>query len=147
MSLSGNRRHFVGKARVGRLATTDRDGHPHVVPVCFALVQDRLVTPIDAKPKRVEASRLKRVQNVEATHRAALLVDHYEEDWSALGWVRIDGPARIARPEDDGHDDDVGALRAKYQQYETHPLSRRPVIRVIVDRVAVWGSLSSPPMA
>ena len=141
MTLEGDRRRFVGAARVGRLATVGNSGQPHIVPVCFALVDERLVTPIDVKPKRVEAARLQRVRNVRAAGVASLLVDHYEEDWSALGWVRVDGPASIVESDAGA----VTALREKYDQYHDHPLEDRPMIAIDVDHVTAWGSLAEPP--
>ena len=78
-------------ARAGHLATVTADGEPHVVVVCFVLHEGVVYTAVDAKPK---ARRdLKRLENVRATGRASLLVDHYEEDWSQLWWVRVDGAA------------------------------------------------------
>ena len=101
----------LAAARVGRLATVTADGEPHVVPVCFALAGDRIVTSVDAKPKATRA--LRRLDNVRATGRASLLVDHYEEDWSRLWWVRVDGPAAVA----DVDSEALAALAAKYAQY------------------------------
>ena len=145
MLLGGDRRSFVGAARVGRLATVRADGRPHVVPVCFALVDNRVVTPIDAKPKRVDATRLQRVRNVRATGVGSLVVDRYVEDWSNLGWVRIDGPTSIVGPADDSHAEAIAALREKYSQYRTHPLEAQLVIELDIEHVAAWGSLEEPP--
>ena len=78
-------------ARIGRLATVTPAGRPHIVPVCFTLHDGRIVTAVDAKPKSTTA--LARLDNVRATGRASLLVDHYDEDWTRLWWVRVDGPA------------------------------------------------------
>src|SRR5215469_3927295 len=83
-------RRRVVSARVGHLGTAAP--MPHVVPVCYALVGETAYTAVDHKPKR--STRLQRVANVEATGRACLLADEYDEDWTRLWWVRIDGPAR-----------------------------------------------------
>ena len=85
----------LSAARVGHLATVRPDGRPHVVACCFAVQGDRLWTAVDAKPKAT--ARLQRLDNVRAHPWASLLVDHYEEDWDALWWVRVDGPAAGAR--------------------------------------------------
>jgi PPOX class probable F420-dependent enzyme len=90
------RRRFAG-ARVARLATATPDGHPHVVPIVFAVDADTIYHGVDAKPKRHTA--LRRLANLAANPRAAVLVDHYEEDWSALWWVRADGSARDVGPD------------------------------------------------
>src|SRR4051812_623205 len=81
--------------RVVRLATADADGKPHVVPCTFALLgDDTLVSAVDAvKAKRTTA--LRRLANIQQTPRVALLADEYDDDWSALWWVRADGVARV----------------------------------------------------
>ena len=111
-------RQRLAQARVGRLATVTADGRPHVVPVCFALAGGRIYTAVDAKPKSTRA--LQRLDNVRATGRASLLVDHYEEDWSQLWWVRVDGPAEVI--------DSSAALDAPRRQVRAVPgrAARRP---------------------
>ncbi len=99
MPFNDAERAFVANARVGRLATVDEAGQPHLVPLCYTLVDDEIVSAIDAKPKRVGPERLRRVRNIRQRSVVSMLVDRYEEDWAALGWVRVDGAARIAEPE------------------------------------------------
>jgi PPOX class probable F420-dependent enzyme len=73
----------VREARVGRLATLDADGSPHLVPFCFALDGDVLYSAVDEKPKR--SRRLKRLESIRRRPEVAVLVDHYEEDWCGCG--------------------------------------------------------------
>jgi PPOX class probable F420-dependent enzyme len=120
----------LATARVGRLATVTADGRPHVVPVCFALDAGRIYTAVDAKPKTTQA--LRRLENVRASGRASLLVDHYEEDWSRLWWVRVDGAAEVLEP-GAGRE----ALAAKYEQYRAAPPAG-PVIAISPDRWRSW---------
>ncbi len=117
-------------ARVARLATVSRDGRPHVVPICFVLDGDVLYTAVDDKPKRTR--RLKRLENIEANPRVEVLIDHYEEDWSRLWWVRLRGTARVV--EQDPHA--VELLRAKYPQYRDRVLG--PLIVVEFDQWDEW---------
>lgn len=145
MPFDDTEREFVAKARVGRLATVDETGQPHLVPLCYTLVDDEIVSAIDAKPKRVGPARLRRVRNIRERSAVSMLVDRYEDDWAALGWVRVDGAARIAAPEDTRHGPAVEALRAKYGQYADHPLDERPVIVISPDRVQSWGAIDAPP--
>ena len=112
-------RERVGAARVARLATVTTDGRPHIVPCCFALVDDTIYSAVDGKPKTTLA--LQRLANIIANPVAALLVDHYDDDWSTLWWVRVNGAARIVveAPE---RDSALRLLAAKYLQYiETQP--------------------------
>ena len=137
-------RQYVRSARVGRLATADADGRPHVVPVCFALVDDDLVTPIDEKPQRVEPDALRRSRDVAENPRVAVIVDHYTEKWSQLGWVQVRGTADRCGPDEDGHASGVSALRAKYDQYTGHDLEERPLLHVAPGSVRSWGQLERP---
>lgn len=137
-------RRFVERARVGRLATADAEGRPHVVPVCFAFVGDRLVTPIDEKPQDVAANALRRSRDVEENPRVALVVDRYSEDWSRLGWVQVRGTATHLAANEPSHPPAVRALREKYDQYADHALEERPIVRVSPGHVLSWGRLERP---
>ena len=117
-------------ARIGRLATVTATGRPHLVPVCFALHHGRVVSAVDAKPKRTR--ELARLANVRATGRASLLVDHYEEDWSELWWVRVDGVAAVIESEPA-----VDALAEKYPQYRADRPAG-PVIAITPERWRSW---------
>ena len=125
-------RQRVAAARVGRLATVTPEGAPHLVPCCFTLVGDALVTAVDGKPKATTA--LRRLANVRAHPSVTLLVDHYDDaDWSRLWWVRVDGTARVVT---DGPEREAAldALAAKYAQYR----ALRPPGAVIVVERLTW---------
>ena len=124
-------------APVAVLGTTGAGGAPHLVPVVFALSDqsgDLLYTAVDAKPKSTH--RLRRLANIEDNAAVSLLVDHYDEDWSRLWWVRLDGTATIHR---DGDEIETGRalLRAKYDQYRRVELDG-PVIEVRIHRWSSW---------
>ena len=129
-------RQHVVSARVGHLGTAGVDGQPHVVPVCFVLIDEIAYTAVDHKPKRT--TQLRRLANVTATGHACLLVDHYREDWSSLWWVRLDGhgrvvedPSEVARA--------LAGLQDKYRQYaELAPTG--PVLAVDVTRWSSWSA-------
>jgi PPOX class probable F420-dependent enzyme len=129
-------RERFGRARVARLATVDADGRPHLVPLCFALAGDRIVSVVDAKPKRTP--QLRRLANIRAQPRVSVLVDEYDEDWTRLWWIRADGVARVV---DSGTDRDaaVTALTAKYPQYEEQPPTDS-VVEVTVERWRGWSA-------
>jgi PPOX class probable F420-dependent enzyme len=131
--------NFVLAQRVARLATADADGHPHVVPVCYAFDGVRFYTPLDEKPKRVAGNQLRRVHNIEARHEASLLVDQYDDDWSRLGYVLVHGRADLLMPEDAGHAHALVLLRERYRQYRTMALETHPVIVITPDHVVSWG--------
>ena len=132
-------RALLETQRVGRLATVDADGMPHVVPVCYALVDRTLYVVLDEKPKRVAARALKRVRNILANPRAALVVDHYEDaDWSRLGWVMARGQAEIVEPGEE-HAAALRALRGRYPQYLSMDLDQSPMIALRIEKITRWG--------
>jgi PPOX class probable F420-dependent enzyme len=145
--LTATHRAFLDEARRAVLATISPDGRPRLVPICFSLDPARpiLYTPIDDKPKRSDDPlSLARVRDIEADPAVTVLVDRWDEDWSRLAWVRIDGRAALMTPADDPaeHTAAVVALRARYPQYASHRLETRPLIRIAIERVVDWGSLA-----
>lgn len=129
------RRRFNG-ARVARLATVGPDGAPHLVPITFAVDGDRILTAIDAKPKRT--TTLRRIANLRADPRASVLVDHYVAEWSELWWARGDGRASIVEA-----GDELEAirqrLRERYRQYAETVLDG-PAIVIDVERWSGWAA-------
>src|SRR5947209_16875448 len=91
---------FINIQRVARLATADLNGHPHIVPVCYAYDGTHFYIPLDEKPKKVDESKLRRVRNIEARHEASLLIDQYDDDLSRLGYVLVHGHAGLLQPVD-----------------------------------------------
>lgn len=128
-------RALFATARVARLATADAGGRPHLVPICFALDGNDLLTAVDQKPKRT--SRLRRLDNIAANPHASALVDHYSDDWSSLWWARADGTARIVAPESAEHGRVVALLAKRYPQYEDDPPAG-PAIVLSVMRWSGW---------
>jgi len=130
---------FVHAQRVARLATVDAEGHPHIVPVCYAFDGIRFYIPLDEKPKRVDESKLRRVRNIEARHEASLLIDQYDDDWSRLGYVLVNGHAGLLQPADPLHAQALLLLRERYVQYRTMELERHMVIVITPGSVTSWG--------
>ncbi|HUA52956.1 MAG TPA: pyridoxamine 5'-phosphate oxidase family protein [Candidatus Sulfotelmatobacter sp.] len=158
--LSQPARDFLARQRVGRLATADRQGAPHVVPVCYAVADDTLYITIDEKPKRAAAEGasakpaaaegasalkharpLKRLANIAENPAVAVVVDRWDEDWTRLGWVMLRGAAEILA---DGaeHDAAQALLVARYPQYAAMRLADLPVIAVRIARATSWGDLA-----
>ncbi|MBA2390720.1 MAG: TIGR03668 family PPOX class F420-dependent oxidoreductase [Geodermatophilaceae bacterium] len=108
----------VTAARVARLSTIRPDGTPRLVPITFAVVDGLLGSAVETvKPKA--STRLARLADVRRDARVGVLVDHYDEDWARLWWVRIDGTAAIVQD----HPALVTALRAKYESYRSESIS------------------------
>lgn len=123
-------------APVAGLGTVGPDGLPRLVPCCLAVDELVAYSAVDDKPKR--STRLRRLADVAERPRATLLVDHYDDDWSRLWWVRAGGTAREVS---DGAERDraVRLLLAKYPQYESHRLDG-PVLAIQLERWRSWSA-------
>ncbi|TML95517.1 MAG: TIGR03668 family PPOX class F420-dependent oxidoreductase [Actinobacteria bacterium] len=121
-------------ARVARLATTDPDGRPHLVPIVFVLDGKTLYSAVDRKPKRSQT--LRRIENARVRPDVTILVDHYEEDWGRLWWVRLRGRARVL---DTGEEREhaLALLQGKYPQYRKEPPDG-PVLAVDITDMREW---------
>ncbi len=129
------RRHLDEEA-VAHLATVGGDRRPHLVPVTFARDGDTVYFAVDQKPKRT--ADLQRLRNIAANPAVALLVDHYDDDWRRLWWVRVDGRAGVldAGPESERA---LDLLAHRYRQYqEQRP--RGPVVAIAIERLTGWAA-------
>ena len=127
----------MNRHRLAHLATADRQGKPLVVPLCFACHRNSIYSVVDEKPKKVSVSRLRRLRNITDNPQVALLVDHYEEDWSRLSYILVEGRAR-ALHSGHQHASALRLLRSKYPQYQTMQLEDKPVIKISPRRVIYW---------
>ena len=141
--LDASSRALLGSARVAHLATADQYARPHVVPIVFVLGGDLLYFPLDRKPKREDDwHMLRRVRNIETNGRVSIVVDRYDEDWTKLAWVLLEGVATILETGEE-RDGAAGTLTAKYPQYQGGGLDGRPIVRVVIERAVQWSG--SPP--
>lgn len=101
------------------------------MPVTYAIEGDLLVTAVDAKPKRT--TDLQRLRNIAANPAVSVLVDAYDDDWSRLWWVRLDGSAEVVTSL---RQDLLAPLVAKYAQYADAP----PAGPLIVVSALSWTS-------
>ena len=130
-------RERFASAPVARLATTTPDGAPHLVPVTFAVLEDDTIWfLVDEKPKR--SRELQRLANIAADGRVSLLVDHYDDAWSALWWVRADGRARVITDPELWRGA-LAALVRKYPQYASEPPSG-PAVEIRIERWRWWAA-------
>lgn len=127
-------RQRFSAARVARLATVDANGRPHLVPLVFAVEGDRVYSAVDVKPKRTTA--LRRLENVRHNPAVALLVDHYDDDWEALWWVRADGCGRVLEPDDPEARQALALLAQRYPQQR----AAGAVLAVDVTRWSGWSA-------
>ena len=134
-------RATLESARHGYLSTASPEGDPHLQPVVFQVLGDSVYIAIDEKPKTT--LRLRRLTNIEANPKFALLVDHYNDDWNRLWWVLLRGPASVLWPSEwDGDEAGavIAALREKYPLYESMGLEERPLLKLTPERVTRWSA-------
>jgi len=124
-------------SKVAHLATVNGEGRPHIVPIVFALDGDKLYFAVDAKPKKT--TRLARLKNIAANPAVSVLVDHYEDDWTRLWWVRADGTARIVTGAAEA-EHAVDLLAKRYEQYVTERPAG-PVVAIRIDRLTGWSGV------
>jgi PPOX class probable F420-dependent enzyme len=133
-------RRRLAEARIARLATVGGDGRPHLVPICLAVAGETIFFAVDAKPKRTRD--LQRLRNIAANPAVSVLVDHYEEDWSRLWWVRVDGTARKLDPGPEA-DRALDLLVSRYPQYrQARPAG--PLVAISIARISGWEAAENP---
>ena len=140
--LTNQTRGFLDNHRVARFATADLGGQPHVVPICYAVSNDTAYFTIDEKPKRSTDKPLKRIRNLQQNPHVAFVVDRYDEDWTRLGWVMVQGEAALL---DSGkeHAKAQRLLKARYPQLDGMQIGDLPVVAIRIKRVVSWGSLDT----
>ena len=139
IGLSRGARRLLRSTRVAHLATADKAGRPHVIPICFVFDGRAFYSPIDEKPKQTDPRRLKRLRNISENPQVALVIDRYDEDWRRLAYVLTFGKAGVLLS-GVKHRKAVRLLRRKYRQYRSMSIERAPIIQITPARVVVWES-------
>ncbi|MGI0079936.1 MAG: pyridoxamine 5'-phosphate oxidase family protein, partial [Nitrososphaerales archaeon] len=137
-------RSYLSGSRVARLATVNEDGTAQVVPVVFANNSKYIYFVIDKKTK---GERLRRIENINRTGRATLLVDRYSEDWKKLSFVMmyteadILGEGALNEKRRASH-----ILKRKYGQYSMggyfpNHASTATFVRLTPVKIARWSQI------
>jgi PPOX class probable F420-dependent enzyme len=126
---------LIASSRHAILGTIGKTGTPHLIPVCYALVDGRFVIAIDEKPK--SGRRLARLRNMERDARVTLLIERYDDDWTQLAWLRIEGMA-LVHERGEEIPAALEALRARFSQYADMALEERPLISIEPGRSTSW---------
>ena len=98
------------------------------------LHEHTVYSAVDAKPK--STFDLRRLKNIQSNRTFSLLVDHYNEDWTTLWWIRIDGHGRVVA-DDRERGNAIGLLATKYAQYRDTP-PPGPVLALGIERWIMW---------
>jgi PPOX class probable F420-dependent enzyme len=134
-------REFVAGARLAHLATADASGAPHNVPLCYWFDGEHIYFAIDEKPKRQTGLALKRMRNIAENPRVAVVIDHYEEDWSQLAYVLIRGHAHVVEDPEE-YLVALRHLRDKYLLYRGMSMTpeKNPIVKIEPESVHTWGA-------
>ncbi|HKH10845.1 MAG TPA: PPOX class F420-dependent oxidoreductase [Rubrobacter sp.] len=106
---------YMRDQQLGRLATVDESGRPHVVPVGFRYNPELGV--VDVRGRNLGAT--KKFRDVARTGRVALVVDDVLPPWRARG-VEVRG-------------------RAEALEATADPESGGELIRIFPERIVGWG--------
>ena len=145
---------IIDKARVARLATVDSGCNPHLIPVVFVHDDDddHYYIPIDEKTKKQPSSKpekLKRVKNIQVNPNIALLIDEYNEDWTKLYFVMVQGRASLISNNEKGYGKNEPLLlekahkllSKKYYQYQKIGIGEYVII-IYPQKVITWKNQS-----
>jgi len=113
----------------GVLSTVHPTRGVDAVPVVFVPFGVELLIPIDTV-KAKSTTRLQRIANLERDPRCVLLVDHYDDDWSRLWWVRVHALASI-------RDDELAPAFRSFDAYQA-PGAIAAVIELRPTEVTGW---------
>jgi PPOX class probable F420-dependent enzyme len=134
----------INEAKVARLATVDLECKPHLIPVVFVFDNDCYFIPIDEKTKRSRPEKLKRAKNIQQNPNVTLLIDEYNEDWTKLYFIMIQGKASIIGGKKLGKQNELlllekahNLLSDKYHQYQKTGIGEY-VIMIIPQKVITW---------
>jgi coenzyme F420-0:L-glutamate ligase / coenzyme F420-1:gamma-L-glutamate ligase len=131
---------YLAAHRVARMTTVDAAGRPAIVPICYATDRHVIYSALDAKPKRVPPTDLRRVRNIVANPAVALVVDDYAEEWADLSHLIVHGTASLVAPGAADHAAAIARLRDKYPQYATMPIEAQPVIAIRPRSARFWAA-------
>src|ERR687891_836217 len=132
---------FIERARVARLATIDSEFKPHLLPVVFVFDGNHFFIPLDEKRKTAKPEKLKRVRNIQDNPNVALLIDQYDEDWTKLAFVMIQGKASVASKREGNIQvrEAYKKLMTKYIQYQKVGIGEMCII-ITPKTVASWSN-------
>ena len=133
---------FINTHVVARLATADSNGHPHVIPFCYAFDGEHIYFVVDQKPKRQTGKPIKRIRNMLENPHAAIVIDDYDDDWTQLAYVLITGITALVDDETE-YDRLLVLLRERYPQYREMELTfaNNAMVRITPTKVHAWGKI------
>lgn len=119
---------FLEKNEVCRFATVDKNGQPHVVPVCYIFHDDSIYVATDYDTKKYK--------NVRENPRAALVVDTYKPHRAIV----IQGKVEILeRGEEFRKIREMFYKRFKWARDDPWEEGEAPILKIIPEKKLSWG--------
>lgn len=109
MKLTKKETQFIKSQGVARLATVSGGSVPHNVPVCPVFDRGKLYIGTEADARKVK--------NIEANPRIAIVFDAYRDSWNGLRGVMLQCRTRVVNQED--FKKVRRKLYGKYRKYES----------------------------
>jgi PPOX class probable F420-dependent enzyme len=113
----------------------------------FAYDEEHYYIPIDEKTKQrpSKPEKLKRVKNIQANPNIALLIDEYNEDWTKLYFVMIQGRASLISNKKGEQENELllllekahKLLSEKYHHYQKIGIGEY-VIMIYPQKIMTW---------
>jgi len=138
--LDAHTQRYLTAHRIARMTTVDAAGQPSIVPICYATDGTTIYSALDAKPKQVSPTSLRRIRNILANPAVALVVDDYAEQWADLSHLIVRGSASLIAPGTGEHEMAIALLRDKYPQYTAMPIEAQPVIAIQPEAARFWAA-------
>jgi len=137
IKISNDAIKYISTHRVARLSTSDTNGQPHIMPICYDFDGLYIYTALDFKRKRVELFKLKRVTNILNNPQVAIIIDDYSDNWDELSYVLILGHGEIL---ENGLKRDTAEklLRTKYYQYSQSLTPGCPILKITPNKIIEW---------
>ena len=133
MKLKKIKRDLISLQRVLRIATVDKNGMPHNVPVCHVMEGNHIYFATGKESKKIK--------NLEENGEVALVCDEYSEIWSYLKGVFIQVKTRVI-----SQGQEFRKVRKlfyqKYPQYESEfPIEEgnTVIVEIIPQNIVSWG--------
>lgn len=127
-TLTRSERRFVERARVCRIGSAERDGRPHVAPLCHAVDGRTVYVATDGDGRTA--------RNLRRRPRATIAFDDYSEDWNRIRGVVVQVRAHrvVSGP---GLQRARRLLTKKFSQYDDDDIDY--VIALRIERATSWG--------
>ncbi|HLE25284.1 MAG TPA: pyridoxamine 5'-phosphate oxidase family protein [Thermodesulfobacteriota bacterium] len=126
-------RDFISLQRLIRIATVDKNGTPHNVPVCHVSEGNHIYFATGKESKKIK--------NLEENGKVALVCDEYSEIWSYLKGVFVQGKTRVISKGPEFRKLKK-MLYQKYTLYEAEaPIEEENtvIVEIIPQNIVSWG--------